>query len=61
MVESIMMKMPQQELRPDCLDTQNTVRFLDILNAETEDGKFKILTQLLANEFETFRKAQPSG
>jgi hypothetical protein len=61
MVESIMMKMPQQELKPDRLDTQNTVRFLDILNAETEDGKYKILTQLLANEFEPFKKAHPSG
>ena len=59
MVESIMMKMPQQELRPDWLDTQNLTRFLDILNAETEDGKYEILTQLLANEFETPKKAPP--
>jgi len=54
-----MMKMPQQELRPDWLDTQNLTRFLDILNAETEDGKYEILTQLLANEFETPKKAPP--
>lgn len=52
-----MMKMPQQ--RPDRSDTQNTVRFLDILNAETEAGKYKILAQLLTNEFETLKKARP--
>jgi hypothetical protein len=61
MVESIMMKMPPQEPLRDWLDMQNMVRFLDMLNAESEDGKYKILTQLLANEFEPFKKTQPSG
>jgi hypothetical protein len=59
MVESIMVKVPQQESWRDWLDTQNMVRFLDMLNAETEDGKYEILTQLLANEFETPKKAPP--
>ncbi|HWX89053.1 MAG TPA: hypothetical protein VNY75_02020 [Rhizomicrobium sp.] len=54
-----MMKMPRQELRPDRPDTQNTARFLDILNAETEAGKYKILAQLLTNEFKPFKKARP--
>jgi hypothetical protein len=58
-MESIMMKMPRQELRPDRSDTQNTIRFLDILNAETEAGKYKILAQLLTNEFEPFKKERP--
>ena len=54
-----MVKVPQQESWRDWLDTQNMVRFLDMLNAETEDGRYEILTQLLANEFETPKKAPP--
>jgi hypothetical protein len=51
-----MMKMPQDKLRTDWVDTQNIVRFQERLNAATEDGRYKILAQLLTDEFRKFKK-----
>ena len=51
-----MMRVPQDKLRTDREDAQNIVRFQERLNAATEDGKYKILTQLLAEEFRKFTK-----
>jgi hypothetical protein len=56
MVEATMMKTTQEEQRADGAATQDILRFQKKLNAETDDGRHKILAQLLADEFRKFKK-----
>lgn len=47
----IMMKVIQETRRASSDHRRDIARFRKKLKAETEDGDYKILTQLLANEF----------
>jgi hypothetical protein len=47
------------ELHADWIVAQNIARFQEKFNAETDDGRFKILALLLADEFSKFEKAPP--
>ena len=60
MLETTMTKMTQDELRAGWIATENIVRFQDLLNGETDDGRYRVLAQLLADEFEKFKKPQPA-
>ena len=51
-----MTKMTREELQADWTATKNIVRFQELLNDETDDGRYEILAQLLADEFEKFKK-----
>jgi hypothetical protein len=53
----IMGQMAKDELWADWVATQNIVRFQELLKRETDDGRYKILALLLANEFEKFKKS----
>ena len=53
-----MTKMTREELQADWTATKNIVRFQELLNGETDDGRYEILAQLLADEFEKFEKTQ---
>jgi hypothetical protein len=57
MVETIMMKMPQEKLQADWVATQNIARFQELLRTETDKGRCKILERLLADEFVKFKEA----
>jgi len=46
-----MMKMMQETRRANSAHRRYVARFQKKLKAETEDSNYKILTQLLANEF----------
>ena len=57
-----MTKMTQDELQADWIATKNIVQFQELLNGETDDGRYEILAQLLANEFEKLKpKAEPQN
>jgi hypothetical protein len=47
-----------KKMQPDWIGTNNFVQFQEVLNRATDDGKFRILSQLLANEFAEFKKPQ---
>jgi hypothetical protein len=49
------------ELHAKWVAAENIGRFRELLDAETEDGKFKILAQLLSYELEQLKKAPRSG
>ena len=53
-----MAKMTQEQKQADWTATKNIVGFQELLNGETDDGKYSILTQLLAEEFGKFKKPQ---
>jgi hypothetical protein len=55
MLETTMAKMTQEELQADWTATKNIVRFQELLNGETDDGRYEILAQLLANEFKKLK------
>jgi hypothetical protein len=54
-VEAGMPKMTDEKLKSDWIATKNIVRFQDMLKTETEEGKCKILSQLLEKEFRQFK------
>jgi len=56
MVVSIMMKTIQEEQQAGRAAIQDIFRFQEKLNAETDDGRYQILAQLLADEFREFKK-----
>jgi hypothetical protein len=47
MVKTFMTKMTQEEMQADTIATNNIVRFQDLLNNETDDSRYRILSQLL--------------
>ena len=51
-----MEKMTQERMHADWTATKNIVRFQELLNGETDEGRYRILSQLLSDEFETFKK-----
>lgn len=53
-----MRKMIQERMEADWVATRNIARLKEQLNAETDDGKASILTQLLTLEFAKLRKPQ---
>jgi hypothetical protein len=58
MMEAIMIRRTQRQLHADRIASGDIVRFQDLLNAETDDGKYEILQQLLADEFGKFGTPQ---
>jgi hypothetical protein len=57
-VETVMTKMTQEQMQTDWTATKNIVRFQELLNSETDDGRYRILSQLLVEEFGKFKKPQ---
>ena len=53
-----MTKMTQEQMEADWFATRNIAGLQEQLNAETDDGKSSILTQLLAVEFAKLRMPQ---
>jgi len=51
-----MTKMTQEQMEADWLTTRNIAGLQERLDAETDDGKSTILTQLLAVEFAKLRR-----
>jgi hypothetical protein len=56
MVETIMTKMTQEKMEADWIATKNIVRFQKLLKSETDDARYRILSQLLAEEFRKFNE-----
>ena len=56
-MEKSMEKKTKEELWAEWVTTQNIGRFQELLKAETDEGKLKILTILLADEFDKFKKS----
>ena len=53
-----MTKMTQEQMRADWIATKNIAEIQQQLDAEVDDGKSSILTQLLADEFAKLRTPQ---
>lgn len=51
-----MAKMTQEQMQADWTATKNIVGFQELLNGETDDGRYRILSQLLSDEFGKFKK-----
>ena len=47
----------EAELHAKWVVSQDIGRFQQLLNTETEDGKYKLLAQLLSHELEQMKKA----
>jgi hypothetical protein len=47
----------KEQIWADRVATQDSGHFRERLNAETEDGKYKILAQLLSSELGKLKKA----
>jgi hypothetical protein len=58
MLETIMAKMTQEQMQADWTTTKNIVGFQELLNGETDDGRYNILSQLLSDEFRKFKRPQ---
>jgi hypothetical protein len=56
-----MMKETASQLHAKWVAAQNIGRFPQLLDAETEDGKYKILAQLLSHELEQLKNHRASG
>ena len=56
-----MTKMTQERMEADWLATRNIAGLQEQLDAETDDGKSSILTQLLAAEFAKLKTPQSIG
>jgi hypothetical protein len=55
-METGMKTSTQQQQQAERVATQTFDRFPDWLNKETEDGKYKILAQLLSDELEQIKQ-----
>ena len=53
-----MAKPTQEQIQADWIATKNIVGFQELLNGEIDEGRYKILSQLLSDEFEKFKKPQ---
>lgn len=53
-----MEKKTKDGLGAEWVATQNIGRFQEFLKAETDEGRYEILTVLLADEFEKLKKSQ---
>jgi hypothetical protein len=53
-----MAKMTKDERQAARMVTKNIVRFQELLNGATDDGRCSILSQLLVEEFRKFNKPQ---
>ena len=47
----------EAELHAKRVASKDIGRFQELLNTETEDGKYKLLAQLLSHELEQMKKA----
>jgi len=56
MLETIMAKMTQEQIQADWTATKNIDGFQELLNGETDDGRYRILSQLLSEEFGKLEK-----
>jgi hypothetical protein len=52
-----MMGKTKEQMWADWVASQDSGRFQERLNAATEDGKYRILAQLLSSELEKLKKA----
>jgi hypothetical protein len=57
-MEAIMTEKTLKELHTDWIATKDVVGFQQLLNEETDEGRYSILSELLAQEFGRFRKPQ---
>jgi len=53
-----MTKPTQEQMQADWIATKNIVGFQELLSGETDEGRYRILSQLLSDEFEKFKKPQ---
>lgn len=53
-----MTKKTQEQMQADWTATKNIAGFQGLLNGETDDGRYKILSQLLSDEFGKFEKPE---
>jgi len=51
-----MTKLTQEQVQADWIATKNIAEFQQLLNCEMDDGRYTILSQLLSDEFEKFKK-----
>jgi hypothetical protein len=58
MPETIMAKMTQEQMQADWTATKNIVGIQALLDGETDDGRYSILSQLIAEEFKQFKEPQ---
>jgi len=58
MVETIMAEMNPRKLPADWIGRNDFVPFQQILTRETDDSRYRILSQLLANEFSELKTHQ---
>jgi hypothetical protein len=55
-MEAVMLEMTREERNADRIVKQSIDGFQARFNAQTDDGKYNVLAQLLANEFRTLEK-----
>jgi len=48
----------QEQMQADWTATKNIAGFQEMLNGETDEGRYEILSQLLSDEFGKFKKPQ---
>jgi len=53
-----MAKMTTEQMQGDLSAIKNIAGFQELLNSETDDGRYKILSQLLSDEFGKLKKPQ---
>jgi hypothetical protein len=53
----VMLEKTQEQVWAAWLSKQNGGNFQEMLNAQTEDGKYQILAKLLSDEVEQIKKA----
>ena len=51
-----MAKMTTEQMQGDLSAIKNIAGFQELLNSETDDGRYKILSQLLSDEFGKLKK-----
>lgn len=53
-----MSKLTQEQMQADWKATKNIADFQELLNGETDGGRYRILSRLLSDEFEKLKKPQ---
>jgi hypothetical protein len=58
LLEAIMAKPTQEQIQAHWIATKNIAEFQELLNGERDEGRYRILSQLLSDEFEKFKNPQ---
>ena len=61
LTEAVIPEMTREERHADLIATQNIAGFQERINAETDEGKYRVLARLLANEFRKLEKMGTSA